>query len=370
MSAGWRVWGACRALALRPKPALRPRAETFWQTRGATRFYSDDVHGHPSNPAETPQAPSATEVNIDAESSSEKAMQESSISIDPENVVPESSSMPVEDTSQDSYISGLDDAALEQMLYGGRVARTETDGGLTPAQEKALYREGSIPPAEEAEALEATEQAAESSLELVAPSEGEVEDLGHKFGLPPKPYPPGFNLKQRYHPVLEQITRLLMRDGKLSVAQRNMAMVMNFLRTSPAPIYSPKFPLLPGTPPASHLPLNPILYITIAIDSVAPLLKVRNIVGAGGGGRALELPQPLAVRQRRHTAFKWILDTVDKKPSRGSGRKQFPHRIAEEIIAVVEGRSGAWEKRRQVHKLGTASRANVGSKKIGKAKKK
>jgi len=148
-----------------------------------------------------------------------------------------------------------------------------------------------------------------------------------------------------------------------------MAMVMNFLRTAPAPIYSPKFPLLPGTPPASHLPLNPILYITIAVDSVAPLLKVRNIAGAGGGGRALEMPMPLAVRQRRRMAFQWILDVINKKPSKGSGPKQFPHRIAEEIIAVVEGRSSVWEKRRQVHKLGTVARANV-SKKLKLKKKK
>jgi small subunit ribosomal protein S7 len=148
-----------------------------------------------------------------------------------------------------------------------------------------------------------------------------------------------------------------------------MATVMNYLRTAPAPIYSPKFPLLPGTPPASHLPLNPVLYITIAIDSVAPLLKVRNIAGAGGGGRALELPVPLAVRQRRRMAFQWILDVINKKPSKGSGRNQFAHRIAEEIIAVVEGRSSVWEKRKLVHKLGTAARANVGSNKL-KAKKK
>lgn len=140
-----------------------------------------------------------------------------------------------------------------------------------------------------------------------------------------------------------------------------MAMAMNVLRSSPAPIYNPKCPLLPGTPPASHLPVNPILYITIALDSVAPLIRIRYFRGAAGGGRALEVPMPLALRQRRRTAFKWILDTVDKKPSRGSGRGQLPHRIAEEIIAVVEGRSGAWEKRRQVHKLGMVSRANVGS---------
>ncbi|GAO14697.1 hypothetical protein UVI_02028880 [Ustilaginoidea virens] len=271
----------------------------------------------------------------------------------------------------DSWVQVLDDAALEQIFYGGRPATSERrGGGLSAAQEETLYREGTIPPPETASAVAASDAPTPPSNAATLAEGSAIRNPGHKFGLPKKPYPEGFNLKQRYHPVLEQLTRLLMRDGKLSVAQRNVAMVMNFLRTSPAPIYSPKFPLLPGTPPASHLPLNPILYITIAIDSVAPLLKVRNIAGAGGGGRALELPVPLALRQRRRMAIKWILDVVEKKPSKGSGKKQFPHRIAEEIIGVVEGRSSVWEKRKQMHKLGTAARANVGSRKLRAKKKK
>lgn len=145
-----------------------------------------------------------------------------------------------------------------------------------------------------------------------------------------------------------------------------MANLMNVLRTSPAPIYSPKFPLLPGTPPASHLPLNPVLYLTIAVDSVAPLLTVKHIAGGAGGGRALEIPVPLSLRTRRRHAFQWILDAVEKKPSKGSGRKQFGQRLAEEIIAVVEGRSGVWDKRKTVHKLGTTARVNVGVQKKAK----
>jgi small subunit ribosomal protein S7 len=261
---------------------------------------------------------------------------------------------------QDSFTNTLDDATLEQIFYGGRVPTSEGEAGLTPAQEEVLYREGTIPSPVQAASM----VAAEGGPAVPVDDINTIENPGHKFGLPQKPYPDGFNLKKRYHPVLEQITRLMMKDGKLSVAQRNMAMVMNFLRTAPAPIYSPKFPLLPGTPPASHLPLNPILYITIAIDSVAPLVRVRGFAGAAGGGRALEVPMPLAVRQRRRTAFNWILESVTKKHSTGSGRKQFPHRLAEEIIAVVEGRSGVWEKRKIVHKTGTAARANVGSKKL------
>lgn len=103
------------------------------------------------------------------------------------------------------------------MLYGGRVATSESQEGLTPAQEEALYREGTILPPDDAEALIAAEESTPKAPS--AQSAGDVT-LGHKFPLPEKPYPEGFNMKKRYHPVLEQITRLLMRDGKLSVAQR------------------------------------------------------------------------------------------------------------------------------------------------------
>lgn len=46
------------------------------------------------------------------------------------------------------------------------------------------------------------------------------EDQGVKFGLPTLPLPPGSNLKKRYEPIVDQVTKLLMRDGKLSAAQR------------------------------------------------------------------------------------------------------------------------------------------------------
>ncbi|KZZ96792.1 30S ribosomal protein S7 [Moelleriella libera RCEF 2490] len=322
----------------------------------------DDVlKAHRQRPPAGPDASEQSEKNISAASNS-KTKDAVNGSSEP-STVPELSHV-----SHDSPIDALDDATLEQILYGGRPATSQQTGGLTAAQEDALYREGTIPSPDEAEvSVGSPERVTANSIQPA--QAGDIRNPGLKFDLPKKPYPEGFQMKQRYHPVLEQLTRLLMRDGKLSVAQRNVAMVMNFLRTAPAPIYSPKFPLLPGTPPASHLPLNPVLYITIAIDSVAPLLRVRNIAGAGGGGRALELPVPLAIRQRRREAIKWILDVIEKKPSKGSGRKQFPHRIAEEIIAVVEGRSGVWEKRKQVHKLGTAARANIGSRKL-KTKKK
>ena len=47
-----------------------------------------------------------------------------------------------------------------------------------------------------------------------------LEGDGHKFGLPTLPLPAGSHLKHREDPVVQQVTQLLMKDGKKSVAQR------------------------------------------------------------------------------------------------------------------------------------------------------
>ncbi|KAI0998878.1 hypothetical protein K3495_g9318 [Podosphaera aphanis] len=182
---------------------------------------------------------------------------------------------------------------------------------------------------------------------------------GHKFGLPELPIPKDANFKYRSDPIVLQVTNLLMKDGKKSVAQRNMSFILNLLRTAPPPTLNPARPLLPGHPPPHHLPLDPVAYLTLAIDSVAPLLRIRSERGAAGGGAALQIPVPLAQRQRRRQAVMWILDSVNKRQSRGSGRGMFAKRFADEIINVIEGKSSAWDKRNLVHKTGTTARNNI-----------
>ncbi|KAI8234184.1 37S ribosomal protein S7 [Colletotrichum sp. SAR 10_86] len=346
---------ACRALALRSRPlAAAPRQEPFaWAT--TRRGYADEPSQIP--PLRKPDAAAASEVPPVSASTAANAQSAAGQQADEK---PEEQWTPEEAA-----------AAREELAKAA--APTEIPGGLTEAQMDALYEEGAIPP-------QNANGDPQRQLEILA-SGGIVADLeetnrleiskpkpaahvGHKFPLPVLPLPPHSHLKSRYHPMIDQLTNLMMRDGKKSLAQRNMAMVLNFLRQSPPPILNPRFPLLPGAPPAPHLPLNPVLYITLAVDSVAPLIKIRRIPGGAGGGRPLELPAPLAVRQRRRAAFAWILDVVNKKPSKGSGRTQFAHRLAEEIIAVVEGRSPVWEKRLGLHKLGTATRANLNVKPV------
>ncbi|KAK5652756.1 hypothetical protein OQA88_9609 [Cercophora sp. LCS_1] len=182
---------------------------------------------------------------------------------------------------------------------------------------------------------------------------------GHKFGVPMRATTADVNFKTRYNSVVDQFTKCMMWDGKLAKAQRDMAIILNYIRSSPPPKLNPARPLMPGAPTPAELAMDPVLYLTFAVDSVAPLIKMRGFPGLAGGGKSLEVPVPMAQRQRRRAAIGWILDVVAKKPSKGSGRTMFPHRVAEEIVAVMEGRSSVWDKRQQIHKQGTANRANM-----------
>ncbi|KAL9103585.1 MAG: hypothetical protein Q9163_001387 [Psora crenata] len=200
----------------------------------------------------------------------------------------------------------------------------------------------------------------EQTSPMMDPISSSIQREGHVFGLPTLPLPSKMHLKRRYDPIVHQVTNLLMRDGKLSNAQRHMAMILERLRTAAPPSTNPQRPLLPGAPPPSHLPLNPVLYLTLAIDSVAPLMRIRSQKGAAGGGVALQIPVPLGLRQRRRIAVNWILDAVSKRRSKGSGRSMFANKVADELISIVEGKSGVWEKRGSIHRLGVNARANLG----------
>jgi len=167
---------------------------------------------------------------------------------------------------------------------------------------------------------------------------------GLKFDLPPEVMQKAGNLRYRYDEVVDQITKMLMKDGKLSAAQRNINLILNHLRTTPAPSTDPRRPLLEGNAPSNQLPLDPIQYLTLAIDSVAPLLRIRSQRGAAGGGVALQIPIPLRLRQRRRAAMKWILDAAENRQS-GGGRDALAKKVADEIVAVVEGRSSVCEAR-------------------------
>ena len=73
----------------------------------------------------------------------------------------------------------------------------------------------------------------------------------------------------------------------------------------------------------------------------------------------MQIPVPLSKRQRRRTAIEWILGAASKMRNVGSGKNSLGQRVAQEMISVIEGKSGVWDKRNGVHKLGVAARANI-----------
>ncbi|KAK7613903.1 30S ribosomal protein-like protein S7 [Phyllosticta citricarpa] len=186
-----------------------------------------------------------------------------------------------------------------------------------------------------------------------------LNEHGLKFAPVPMPMPAENRLKSRKDPVVEFFTNMLMRHGEKATAERNMNFILNHLRTTAPPRVNPATPLLPGAPPPSHLPLNPALYLTLAVDSVAPLLRIKNLKGQAGGGQALQMPVALNQRQRRRTAIEWIITSASKKQSKGSGKFTFAQKVAEEVVSVVQGNSSCWERRLNFHKQGVAARANL-----------
>lgn len=140
-----------------------------------------------------------------------------------------------------------------------------------------------------------------------------------------------------------------------------MALILHYLRTSAPPRLNPSRPLLEGSSAVARLPLDPVRYLRLAIDSVAPLLRLRSQRGIAGGGVSVQIPIPLNERQRRRAAVMWILDVVNKRRSTDSGRTRFAHKVAEELVAIVEGRSGLWDRRGQLHKIGISARSNLPS---------
>ena len=134
-----------------------------------------------------------------------------------------------------------------------------------------------------------------------------------------------------------------------------MSIILDTLRTTPPPQPAAARPLLlpPGFP-ASLLPLSPIAYLTTAIDSLAPLVKIRQQRGVMGGGASLPIPVPMGVKQRRRTAMQWILAAAGKRKE-----SRLADRVSREIVNVANGTSAAWERRGQVNKMAISARSNV-----------
>ncbi|GMM52544.1 mitochondrial 37S ribosomal protein [Starmerella bacillaris] len=129
---------------------------------------------------------------------------------------------------------------------------------------------------------------------------------------------------------MNMLTNHVMRDGKKGKAYNllNRAMYLVFLKKR--------------TDPAAAL--------LAALDSMAPLVQLHKI--SDGGARVETVPVPYSAVKRIGKAWKWVLEASDKRQSR-----DFSVRLAEEIIAAIDGKSSGYEKCSVIHKAAIANRS-------------
>lgn len=135
----------------------------------------------------------------------------------------------------------------------------------------------------------------------------------------------------REDPVISQAVNIIMRHGKKATARRFLADAMVEIRRQ------------------THN--DPYLITKAAIEKASPLVSHMSYKK---GSKVTLIPKALSERQRRHKGIRWILDASDKR----SG-KNFSIRLANEILAVINGDSAALKKKEQLHKLALANRANL-----------
>ncbi|KDE05651.1 hypothetical protein MVLG_04022 [Microbotryum lychnidis-dioicae p1A1 Lamole] len=134
--------------------------------------------------------------------------------------------------------------------------------------------------------------------------------------------------------LLGYLARLIMQSGKLERAHSHIALMLAQIQT------------------ATHSPPLPVLQKALQI--VEPSIR---IVGRKKGTKSLPTPQPLTEKQRTRQAWKWIVESSDK---RQGIEKQFGKRLALEVLAVLGGQSEAIKKKEAKHQQGVVGRANVG----------
>ncbi|KAI8052865.1 ribosomal protein S7 domain-containing protein [Syncephalis plumigaleata] len=135
----------------------------------------------------------------------------------------------------------------------------------------------------------------------------------------------------RDDPLLSQLVNTIMKDGKKARAQGFVAKALLEVR--------------------SRTHSDPYALLVSAIERCSPLLRLAS---TRKGSKNVPVPFPLNERQRRRYAITWILKAAEKRSER-----QFPMRLASELIAVSQGQSSAIDHRQRVHKEALAARANV-----------
>ncbi|KTW25579.1 hypothetical protein T552_03440 [Pneumocystis carinii B80] len=135
----------------------------------------------------------------------------------------------------------------------------------------------------------------------------------------------------KFDKLFNHTVGIIMKNGKKAKAQKQLQNALIYIK--------------------QKINTDPYSVLFKAIKAVSPLMK---LVFIKKGTKSIKMPVPLNEHQRHRKAIIWILEASNKQHS-----KNFSERLAQELIAVINGTSSIFQKKEQLHKLALINKANT-----------
>mmetsp|Transcript_2413 Transcript_2413/g.4169 ORF Transcript_2413/g.4169 Transcript_2413/m.4169 type:complete len:153 (+) Transcript_2413:1126-1584(+) len=131
-------------------------------------------------------------------------------------------------------------------------------------------------------------------------------------------------------PVVSRMVRIIMWDGKKTIAQKIVAESLRSLRTD-------------------HRVERPVEFLKDSVERAKPLMECRKLSVAG---RTMNIPTPCPPDRQESLALRFIRDAFRKrKGGMSSGRK-----LAMELVDLSKGTGEAKRRRDELHKQAEANK--------------
>ncbi len=131
--------------------------------------------------------------------------------------------------------------------------------------------------------------------------------------------------------LVAKLINVLMRDGKKSVAQRQVYQAFEIIKGKE---------------------LDPIKVFAEAVNKVKPSLEVRP---RRIGGAAYQVPMPVRGVRKESLAIRWLVAAARSKSN--NEFHHFSEKLATELMAAAQGEGAAVKKRQEMEKAAEANRA-------------
>lgn len=132
--------------------------------------------------------------------------------------------------------------------------------------------------------------------------------------------------------LVQHIINRSMRDGKKSVAQKQVYKALEIIET--------------------ETKQKPLEILQEALERIKPQMEVRS---RRVGGASYQVPMPVHGRRSTSLTIRWLISEANKRSNRQY--HSFAEKLAAEILDALKEEGGAVEKRNTSHRMAEANKA-------------